>query len=64
MSDFTEQNAITAVRMIADGATWLEVVDELYPDAECCELLANLTQARTRYWYKRQTPERLMEVLA
>lgn len=63
MSDFTDADAIAAGRMVASGKTWLDVVNELYPDAECPELLADLTCERFRHWYKRQTPSRLIEVL-
>lgn len=63
MSDFTEEDAITAVRMVADGATWDEVVARLYPNAEYPDVLAELTCARTKWWYKHQTKERIAEVL-
>ena len=63
MSDFTEEDAITAVRMIADGATWCEVVDKLYPDAEYKDLLTELTRERTKWWYRDQSEERIAEVL-
>ena len=62
MSDFTEDDAITAVRMLADGATWEEVVDKLYPDAEYKDILAELTCERTKWWYKHQSKERMAEV--
>ena len=62
-SDFTDRDAITAGRMVGNGKTWLDVVHELYPDSEYPELLAEITCERFHCWYKRQTPERLMEVL-
>lgn len=49
--------------MIANGHTWLEVVNKLYPNAEYPNLLAALTCERFRSWYRRQTPQRLMEAL-
>ena len=60
--DFTDADAIKTGRMVADGKTWREVVDELYPDTEYPELMRELTHERFRHWYKRQMPERLMEV--
>lgn len=60
--DFTDADAIRAGRMVAGGASWEEVVDELYPGAEYPELLASLTCQRFLWWYRSQTPERLMEV--
>ena len=62
--DFTEMQAIKALRMVADGATWLDVVVELYPGTEYPELLAELTRERALRWYRAQAPQRLMEVLA
>ena len=62
MNDFTDADAIMAGRMVASGKTWLDVVRELYPEAECPELLAELTCERFRCWYKRQAPSRLMEL--
>lgn len=60
--DFTDADAIRAGRMVADGASWEEVVSELYPGTEYPELLASLTCHRFLWWYWSQTPKRLKEV--
>ena len=62
MADFTDADAIKVGRMIADGKTWRDMVDELYPDTEYPELMQEFTYERFHHWYKRQTPERLIEV--
>lgn len=64
MRDFTDADAIKAGRMVANGSTWADVVQELYPDAEHPEMLTSLTCERFRAWYRQQTPQRLMEVFA
>ena len=63
-SDFTDKDAITAGRMVGSGKSWLDVVCRLYPDLEYPELLVEITRERFLYWYRLQTPERLMEVLS
>lgn len=58
--DITEEEIIWAYRMVGIGATWEQVVEKLYPETDCPELMAALTCERVRHWYKHQTPKRLM----
>lgn len=61
--DITEDEIITAYRMVGMGATWEQVVEKLYPDTDCPELLASLTCERVHHWFKKQTPEHLMALM-
>lgn len=63
MGDFTEKEIIVACRMVGNGATWEQTACELFPDTEYPELLAVVLQGTAHSWYKRQTPQALMELL-
>ena len=62
MSDWTEQEIIFAYQQIGLGKDAKDVVLELIPDCEYPELCAMTLLGAVRAWYRKQTPQKLMEL--
>lgn len=60
MAEYTEDEIRFAYRMVSLGASFEEVVEKLFPDAEYPALMAMTLAAETHAWYKRKTPQELL----
>ena len=55
--DMTDEQKDEAIRLIAKGLTWEQVVQEIFPDIECPELATALMQGTVHAHYKSLTSE-------
>ena len=63
MSEFTEDEIIFAYQQIGLGRDAADVFREITGTTEYTELGAVILLGMVRSWYKKQTPQRLMELI-
>lgn len=62
MAEYTEEEIIFAYQQIGLGRDAADVFTELTGNDEYSELGATILLGHVRAWYKKQTPQRLMEL--